>query len=133
MESIKARAKHLLDNFKLTIEKWGIVEAYQRGVCAACGKKNKLGKRLSTDHDHKTGLFRGLLCAQCNRLLGKIEDPRWQATPSILRALADYWDSPPATKALGYEHYGYSGKVGTKTHRKLLKKLAKAEAKQKRV
>jgi hypothetical protein len=129
MENLKARAKHLLDNFKLTIEKWGIVETFQRGVCAACGKKNKSGKRLSTDHRHKDGLFRGLLCQQCNRLLGKIEDPRWQATAAIVRALADYMESPPATEALGYEHYGYAGKVGTKAHRRLLKRLEKQKLK----
>jgi hypothetical protein len=128
-ENLTARAKHLWDNFKLTLEKWGIVFKYQGEVCAICGCTNKSGNRLSTDHRHSDGLFRGLLCARCNRLLGKIEDPRWQATPLLIERLAEYMRSPSAVKALGYEHYGYPGNVGTKAHRKLLKKLAKQELK----
>jgi hypothetical protein len=129
MENLKARARHLWNNFRLTIEQWTTVFRYQGEVCAVCGRPNKNGKRLSTDHDHKTGLFRGLLCQQCNRVLGKIEDPRWQMTPVILRRLADYWADPPATKALGKAHFGFKGRVGTKEHRKLLRRLAKAALK----
>lgn len=44
----------------------------QKGVCAICGKKHK--KRLSVDHDHKTGKVRGLLCAKCNLALGYFYD-----------------------------------------------------------
>lgn len=125
-ESVKARAKHLWDNFKLTIEQWMKIFAFQREVCAVCGQPNKSGNRLSTDHDHKSALVRGLLCQRCNRLFGKIENPRWEATPTLLRQLANYWENPTATAALGVPHYGYKGNVGTKTHRKLLKKLARA-------
>ena len=128
-ENLKLRAKHLWDNFKLTIQEWAKIFAYQGETCAACGQVNKSGNRLSTDHRHSDGLVRGLLCARCNRLLGKIEDPRWQATSMLLRQLADYMDKPTATAALGHEHYGYPGNVGTKAHRKLLKKLARKQAK----
>ena len=121
----KAWAKRLLDNYKLTIEQWSKIFAYQGECCVACGQLNKSGVRLSVDHDHKTGLIRGLLCHRCNRLLGKIESPRWQATPALLRKLADYWENPSAPRALDAAHYGYTGRVGTKTHRKLLKKLAR--------
>lgn len=132
MENDKARRKHLLDNFKLTIEDWAKVEAYQKGVCWVCQKKNKSGKRLSTDHQHsgdKPGLFRGLLCASCNRVLGKIEDPRWQWTPDLLRRAADYLQYPPAVLALQREHIGYPGRVGTKAHRRLLKRALKQQKK----
>jgi hypothetical protein len=46
-------------------------------------------------------------------------------TPDLLRKLADYWDHPSAVLALGKEVYGLKGDTGTKTRRKLIKKLVK--------
>lgn len=40
----------------------------QSGRCAICGARP--GRfRLNLDHDHKTGLIRGLLCWKCNKQL----------------------------------------------------------------
>jgi hypothetical protein len=42
--------------------------------CYLCGKsaeKNK--RRLAVDHCHKNGVIRGLLCTECNLLLGHVE------------------------------------------------------------
>lgn len=60
---IARRAKQLLspDEYETRLESQG-------GVCAICG--NPPAKRkLSVDHDHATGLVRGLLCFRCNRAL----------------------------------------------------------------
>ncbi len=46
----------------------------QKGVCAICSNKCISGRRLSADHCHTTGLFRGLLCRQCNVGLGNFRD-----------------------------------------------------------
>jgi len=47
----------------------------QKGCCAVCGThQSVLGKRLSIDHDHATGLVRGLLCSSCNLALGLMRD-----------------------------------------------------------
>lgn len=52
----------------------------QNGACANanCAKtfpKDGSGKkRLHADHDHRTGRFRGLLCARCNLALGTVDD-----------------------------------------------------------
>ena len=51
----------------------------QNGVCKICGspetiKRNSKIKQLSVDHDHKTFKIRGLLCNNCNRKLGALED-----------------------------------------------------------
>lgn len=138
MENDKSRAKRLMDGFKLTIEKWEKVNTYQRGVCALCGRPCHTGKRLATDHSHLDGLFRGLLCAQCNPILGKLENAwvrlgmhKQDAVSFVefVRNVLNYVQSPTATKALGYAHYGYPGKVNTKKHRLMLRRLAKQKAK----
>ena len=123
MESIKARAKRLMDCFNLTIGMWEIVDNFQGSVCALCGKKQKSGKRLATDHRHSDGLIRGLLCSQCNRLLGKIEGTGW--TVGTLVRLIQYIQTPPAVTALGREVFGYAGRVGTKKHRQFLRRAKK--------
>jgi len=51
----------------------------QKGKCALCDKPEKIvqyGKRrsLGVDHNHKTGIVRGLLCRSCNSALGVLGD-----------------------------------------------------------
>lgn len=41
------------------------------GRCALCERRTE----LVIDHDHATGNVRGLICAQCNTLLGWLERP----------------------------------------------------------
>lgn len=138
MENIKARAKRLMDCFNLSIEGWEKIDAYQGSLCYVCRTKPVSGKRLATDHCHTTGLVRGLLCNHCNHLLGKIENAlkRHPAKPErpedqvqwisvILERIIQFLIYPPATKALGEETYGYAGRVGTKQHRKDVRRAAK--------
>lgn len=63
------------------IEKYGIsVEQYnkllvdQHGVCAICHQNEKHFSRLSVDHCHETGRVSGLLCNNCNRGIGLLND-----------------------------------------------------------
>ena len=73
--------------------------AAQNGVCAIC--KTPRRYRLNVDHDHKTGVVRGLLCRLCNgRLLTAARDK-----PEVLRSAADYLESPPAVRAIGARFY----------------------------
>lgn len=46
---------------------------HQQGKCAICGMKDAK-RRLAADHDHETGAARGLLCRDCNQVLGKFQD-----------------------------------------------------------
>ncbi|RLV10213.1 hypothetical protein CTZ27_03030 [Streptomyces griseocarneus] len=67
--------------------------------CAICGGTRR--QRLSVDHDHKTGLVRGLLCRMCNgRLLTAARD-----RPETLRTAATYLEDPPAQRHLGPRYY----------------------------
>ena len=43
----------------------------QRGCCAICWQESR--EELAVDHDHETGQLRGLLCRQCNTLVGVVE------------------------------------------------------------
>ena len=59
----------------------------QNGCCAVCGHIPD-GRRLSVDHDHATGAVRGLLCRNCNLVLGHVKD-----RVIILLRLAEYLES----------------------------------------
>lgn len=55
-----------------------MIEVYKNfnGECAICKSSDPKTyyKKFHTDHDHKTGKVRGLLCDQCNKGLGHFKD-----------------------------------------------------------
>lgn len=59
-----------------------------RGRCAICGN----GAKLCVDHDHATGVVRGLLCKGCNYALGNVRD-----NPDTLRKAAAYLERTHGT------------------------------------
>lgn len=77
----------------------------QGGVCAI-SLKPPTDTRLNVDHNHKTGLIRGVLNWQINKALGLFNDD-----PAMLRRAADYLENPPAIKALGEPVYGMIGRA----------------------
>lgn len=68
----------LENQFGITQAQYWAMYDKQTGLCAICDKPPDVfrGKprRLYVDHDHKTGLVRGLLCYQCNVGLGCFND-----------------------------------------------------------
>ena len=48
--------------------------AKQNNSCAICKSTFQAQSKIKTDHDHKTGKFRGLLCHNCNVALGHFQD-----------------------------------------------------------
>ncbi len=70
----KARQEdlRLRRTYGITLEDVERMRIEQRGLCKICQK----AKELFIDHDHATKKIRGLLCMQCNLLLGFFdEDP----------------------------------------------------------
>lgn len=54
--------------------------ASHNGLCDICSGQSDPGRtRLTIDHDHETGEFRGLLCSNCNRAIGLLRDSSKQA------------------------------------------------------
>lgn len=62
--------------------------------CGICGAARKVdGKRLHRDHDHRTGVPRGLLCFRCNGALRTYMTVEW------LRAATAYLERSPKEAA----------------------------------
>jgi len=70
----------------VTPEQYAALLARQEGRCAICQTDQPGGKgSWHVDHDHATGGVRGLLCSQCNLMLGHARDD-----PARLRAALEY-------------------------------------------
>lgn len=69
------RGYGLESNYGISLAEYDSLPEVQGGGCAICGKTpEENGKRLSVDHDHRTGEMRGLLCDRCNLALGGFRD-----------------------------------------------------------
>ena len=72
---------YLQQKFDITLADYCRMVAAQENKCAICGceetqvRGGKV-KALAVDHDHVSGKIRGLLCAECNQMLGKAKDNR---------------------------------------------------------
>jgi len=73
----KAKNQNLRSKYGLTIEQYELMLAERDGKCDICGRKPDYD--LHVDHDHESErlgciVVRGLLCAACNSLLGKVRE-----------------------------------------------------------
>lgn len=68
----KRKNNSLKSKYNLTLDGYNELFRSQKGCCAVCGEKETSANKcdLSVDHDHKTGIVRGLLCDRCNRMIG---------------------------------------------------------------
>jgi hypothetical protein len=71
--------------YGISLEDYNNIFNKQNGKCAICRGKCSSGRRLAVDHDHKTGIVRGLLCGHCNQAIGKLHD-----SPEIIKRALDY-------------------------------------------
>lgn len=95
----KRRNAHLQALYGISSVEYETMLTAQSGVCAVCGKP-PVKHRLSVDHDHKSGLIRGLLCNYCNlRIIGRMTEA------ALYLAAAGYLESPPGPRALGRDAF----------------------------
>jgi hypothetical protein len=96
-----------MKKYGLTIEGYAELWKAQGGRCAnrACGtafpldvdaKRRRNDLVLHIDHDHATGVVRGLLCQRCNTALGQVDDD-----PNRLLGLVEYLSGAGRTATTG--------------------------------
>jgi len=72
------RNRRLQKSYGISLDDYNRMVAEQNNQCAICGGAPRgYGKNdnvLHVDHCHKTGKVRGLLCSNCNLVLGGIND-----------------------------------------------------------
>lgn len=79
----KRRDQYLRNKYGITLEDYDQLLRVNDGGCWICGGRPK-GTALHVDHNHRTGVVRGLLCWPCNKIL----TARW--TGERLLAASNY-------------------------------------------
>ncbi|QBP05826.1 hypothetical protein [Synechococcus phage S-B28] len=70
------REKKLLRTYGISLEVYDHMLSEQGYVCKICGSNDPKhnSNNFVVDHCHETGVVRGLLCSECNLMLGKARD-----------------------------------------------------------
>jgi hypothetical protein len=91
----KRLEQHLRYKYGVTPEHFLQMWDSQAGLCAICESSlpdllvyENRRRGYAIDHDHNTGKVRGILCTECNSVLGLAGD-----NPDILRRAAEYLDT----------------------------------------
>lgn len=77
--------RNVLRQYGITPAEYNRMFLAQDGLCAICSRPEEGSKNLSVDHDHVTGVVRGLLCAKCNQGIGLLRED-----PAIMRGAIQY-------------------------------------------
>jgi len=93
----RIRTNALKTLYGLTPEQFDQMVADQNGVCEICGQPpaerkvrgGGIATRLCVDHNHNTGEVRKLLCAECNLIVGHVEN-KIHLIPKILDYLKEH-------------------------------------------
>lgn len=88
---LKAELKYRLKRFGITLTDYEQMLQDQGFACKICNATSLVGRGHGSwcvDHDHKTGFVRGVLCHNCNALLGFACDD-----PNILIRAAAYLEA----------------------------------------
>lgn len=86
-----AHERHVQNTYGLKSGEYTNLYQKQGCCCAICRRATGKSKRLAVDHNHKTGLVRGLLCGPCNKMLALA-----RSNPAFFTRAARYLKHPPA-------------------------------------
>lgn len=90
------RDRYLLRTYGITVVEFDCIVAATGNRCPICTKP--FTGTPVVDHDHRTGVVRGVLCSHCNhRVLGRHRDPL------VFERTAAYLRRPTAVGVLGEE------------------------------
>lgn len=71
----RIKDKVITKKYNITLEQYNNMLVSQGGGCAICGNtQDKFKRALPIDHDHITGKIRGILCPNCNLVLGNARE-----------------------------------------------------------
>ena len=77
------RKNNLKRKYGLTLPEWRSLFDAQGNTCAICGASEPGGQGWQTDHSHDSGKIRGILCVNCNTMLGRMRDSEEIASKAI--------------------------------------------------
>jgi hypothetical protein len=80
----KVKSAKLKSAYGITLEQRDDLLIKQGSVCAICETDTPSGKGWHVDHRHDTKAVRGILCSQCNVMLGMARDN----TATLAKAIA---------------------------------------------
>lgn len=83
----------LMANYGLTLAGRDAMFAAQGKCCAVCRSPENIVKKWHIDHDHLSGMVRGILCHNCNVGLGHFRDDA-----KLLSAAIDYLEKQRAER-----------------------------------
>lgn len=66
--------RYLAEEYGIDTEDWARMYEAQAGLCPGCKRKLTFDRKTHVDHCHVTKRVRGLLCNDCNLLLGNADD-----------------------------------------------------------
>lgn len=92
-ESEAAHIAYVEREYKITARMYRLLQKFQGGRCWGCPATGK-ARRLSVDHNHRTGEVRMLLCNTCNNIVGHFRD-----NPEALIRLGLALIDPPSRQA----------------------------------
>ena len=90
------RERHLKAKYGITQADYDMMFKVQEGKCAVCRKEQS--RAFDVDHCHTTGVVRGLLCTNCNRMIGHAADDPIRLQNAAAYLLASRKSRRPSSK-----------------------------------